>query len=68
MVLMSANSDPAAKRTGDYTFKMPHPIPSYLLAIAAGDLVFKSTGPRSGVWAEPQWRARPLPSSRTPRR
>ncbi len=53
MVLMSANSDPAAKRSGDYMFRMEHPIPSYLLAIAAGDLVFKSTGPRSGVWAEP---------------
>lgn len=53
MVLMSANSDPAAKRSGDYRFRMEHPIPSYLLAIAAGDLVFKSTGPRSGVWAEP---------------
>jgi aminopeptidase N len=53
MVLMSANSDPAAKRTGDYRFRMEHPIPSYLLAIAAGDLVFAPTGPRSGVWAEP---------------
>jgi hypothetical protein len=31
---------------------MPQPIPSYLLAIAAGDLVFEPSG-RSGVWAEP---------------
>ncbi|MFT4197491.1 MAG: M1 family metallopeptidase [Pseudoxanthomonas sp.] len=53
MVLMSANSDPKAQRTGDYRFRMEHPIPSYLLAIAAGDLVFRPTGPRSGVWAEP---------------
>jgi len=53
MVLMSANSDPATPRSGDYRFRMEHPIPSYLMAIAAGDLVFKSTGPRSGVWAEP---------------
>lgn len=53
MVLMSANNDPKAARDGDYTFEMPQPIPSYLLAIAAGDLVFKPTGPRSGVWAEP---------------
>ena len=53
MVLMSANSDPHAVRNGDYHFKMEHPIPSYLLAIAAGDLVFKPISARSGVWAEP---------------
>lgn len=32
-------------------FKSPHPVPSYLVAIAAGDLVFRSLGPRTGVWA-----------------
>ncbi len=53
MVLMSADNDPAAGRDGDYSFKMPQPIPSYLLAIAAGDLSFKAISPRSGVWAEP---------------
>ncbi len=53
MVLMSADNDPAAPRDGDYTFTMPQPIPSYLLAIAAGDLVFKPISGRSGVWAEP---------------
>ena len=53
MVLMSADNDPAAPRDGDYTFKMPQKIPSYLLAIAAGDLVFEPLSTRSGVWAEP---------------
>ncbi|MFT4248722.1 MAG: M1 family metallopeptidase [Pseudomonas sp.] len=53
MVLMSANSDPNAARDGDYSFRMEHPIPSYLLAIAAGDLEFKPISARSGVWAEP---------------
>jgi len=58
MVLMSAANDAAeagggAPRTGDYHFTMKQPIPSYLLAIAAGDLTFRATGPRSGVWAEP---------------
>lgn len=53
MVLMSADNDPAAARDGDYSFKMPQKIPSYLLAIAAGDLVFKPISNRSGVWAEP---------------
>ncbi|WP_051176373.1 M1 family metallopeptidase [Luteimonas mephitis] len=53
MVLMSADNDPKAARDGDYTFKMPQKIPSYLMAIAAGDLVFKPISERSGVWAEP---------------
>ena len=53
MVLMSADNDPNAVRDGDYTFKMPQKIPSYLMAIAAGDLVFKRISDRSGVWSEP---------------
>ena len=53
MVLMSADNDPSAPRDGDYTFTMPQKIPSYLLAIAAGDLVFAPISNRSGVWAEP---------------
>ena len=53
MVLMSADNDPDAERDGDYRFEMPQPIPSYLLAIAAGDLVFEPISERSGVWAEP---------------
>ncbi|GAB2626591.1 M1 family metallopeptidase [Novilysobacter erysipheiresistens] len=53
MVLMSADNDPKAERDGDYSFKMPQAIPSYLLAIAAGDLVFEPINERSGVWAEP---------------
>lgn len=53
MVLMSADNDPKAARDGDYTFKMPQKIPSYLLAIAAGDLAFAPISERAGVWAEP---------------
>lgn len=41
------------QRTSEYTFKMPHPIPSYLIAIAVGDLKFKSLGNRTGVFSEP---------------
>jgi leukotriene-A4 hydrolase len=53
MVLMSADNDPTAARDGDYRFTMRQPIPSYLLAIAAGDLVFRAITDRAGVWAEP---------------
>jgi leukotriene-A4 hydrolase len=50
--VMSAENDPKAKRNGEYVFVMPQPIPSYLIALAVGDLAFKETGPRSGVYAE----------------
>jgi len=53
MVLMSADNDPKAARDGDYSFRMPQKIPSYLLAIAAGDLVFEPITANAGVWAEP---------------
>jgi leukotriene-A4 hydrolase len=41
-----------AEMDGD-RFKMDQPIPSYLIALAAGDLAFAPLGPRSGVYAEP---------------
>ncbi len=50
--VMSAENDPKAKRNGEYSFVMPQAIPSYLIALAVGDLEFKETGPRSGVYAE----------------
>ncbi len=53
MALMSADNDPKAVRDGEYRFNMPQKIPSYLLAIAAGDVVFAPISGRSGVWAEP---------------
>ncbi|MFC3651607.1 M1 family metallopeptidase [Dyella humi] len=51
-VAMSAPNDPSHALSGDFSFKQTHPIPSYLLAIAAGDLAVKQTGPRSAVYAE----------------
>ena len=53
MVLMSADNAPGEPRDGDYVFRMSQPIPSYLMAIAAGDLVFGAISERAGVWAEP---------------
>jgi aminopeptidase N len=52
LALMSAENDPNAKHNGEYAFSMPQPVPSYLIALAAGDLEFKETGPRTGVYAE----------------
>lgn len=53
MALMSADNAPDAVRDGEYSFHMKQPISSYLLAIAAGDLVFAPISARAGVWAEP---------------
>jgi leukotriene-A4 hydrolase len=35
-------------------FSMPQAIPSYLFALAAGNLAFRTLGKRSGVFAEPE--------------
>ncbi len=51
--VMSAANDPLSPRDGDYDFRMEQPIPSYLVALAVGDIAFASTGERSGVYAEP---------------
>lgn len=53
---MSANeSEPVKNQDGTttYNFKNTIPIPSYLLALAVGNLSYKATGPRTGVIAEP---------------
>jgi len=36
-----------------FRFRMTHPIPPYLIALAVGDLAFRPLGPRTGVWTEP---------------
>ncbi|RBP50986.1 M1 family metallopeptidase [Arenicella xantha] len=53
LAVMSASNDPDAARDGVYEFTMPQPVPSYLIAIAVGDLQFKAMGERTGVYAEP---------------
>ncbi len=53
MAVMSAENPGAKNSTGVYEFKMPHPVPSYLLALAVGDIEFRSMGKRTGVYSEP---------------
>ena len=36
-----------------YRFRMAHPIPPYLIALAVGDLAFRPIGRNTGVYAEP---------------
>jgi leukotriene A-4 hydrolase/aminopeptidase len=53
MALMSAENDSVKHADGVYRFNMPQPIPSYLMALAVGDLEFRSLGTDCGVFAEP---------------
>lgn len=49
--LMSA-SQGEQEADGSYKFDMPQPIPSYLIAIAVGDIKFKAINDTIGVYAE----------------
>ncbi|MFM2377215.1 MAG: hypothetical protein RLZZ165_2312, partial [Bacteroidota bacterium] len=53
MAVMSATNPTALSPGGSYRFEMKQPIPSYLMALAVGDLRFRPIGPRTGVYAEP---------------
>ena len=55
LAVMSAANDPDTERDGVYEFDMPQRIPSYLIALAIGDLEFKAMGKRTGVYAESAW-------------
>ncbi len=52
-VMSAAGNSGTKSADGIYKFEMKQPIPSYLLALAVGDLEFRSLGNRSGVYAEP---------------
>ncbi|MBV6322823.1 M1 family metallopeptidase [Duganella violaceipulchra] len=52
-VVMSAENDQQSTGAGGWKFKMAQPIPSYLLAIAIGEIDVRNLGPRSAVYAEP---------------
>lgn len=53
LAVMSADNPQEKNDKGEYHFEMKNPIPSYLIAIAVGDLEFHPVGPRTGVYAEP---------------
>ena len=51
--VMSAGNDPEGLMDGSYRLDMAQPIPSYLVALAVGDLAFRPLSDRAGVYAEP---------------
>ena len=52
LAVMSAENPQQKNETGVYHFKMPQPVPAYLMALSVGDLVFKPLDQRTGVYAE----------------
>ncbi|WP_425408699.1 M1 family metallopeptidase [Hyphococcus sp.] len=52
LAVMSARQDESGERDGDYSFRMSQPIPSYLLALAVGDIQFEAISADVGVYAE----------------
>lgn len=54
MALMSAENPTEIHADGRYSFRMAQPIPAYLLALAAGEVEFRSVGERCAVYAVPE--------------
>ncbi|MEO9076200.1 MAG: M1 family metallopeptidase, partial [Gelidibacter sp.] len=52
MAVMSAENPKEKTENGLYHFKMQQAIPAYLIALAVGDLTYKSISERTGVYAE----------------
>ena len=51
--MLTPEGEPAGAGQRAFRFRMPQPIPPYLIAIGIGDLVHRAVGPRTGVYAEP---------------
>lgn len=53
LAVMSAENPIEKNDSGVYSFEMKQPIPSYLMALSVGDLVFEPIGTQTGIYAEP---------------
>ena len=49
----AVDSKPDLKGLTAYRFEMQEAIPSYLIALAVGDIKFRAVGERTGIYAEP---------------
>lgn len=52
IALMAAKPDKLGKHPSEYWFVMDRPVPAEAIALVAGDLRYKATGARTGVYAE----------------
>lgn len=53
MAVMGAKNTTSKHAEGQYQFEMRQSIPSYLMALAVGDIEFRPLGRRTGIYAEP---------------
>lgn len=53
MAIMSAHNPTEKTKDGIYHFEMELPIPTYLIALAVGDIAYQAIDERSGVYTEP---------------
>lgn len=53
MAVMSADNPIKKSENGIYTFEMKQPVPTYLIALAVGDLEYRKIGDRTGIYTEP---------------
>ncbi|MFD2999182.1 M1 family metallopeptidase [Pontibacter toksunensis] len=54
LAVMSAENPVKKNDTGNYSFEMKQPIPSYLMALSVGDMTFREIGEKTGIYAEPE--------------
>ena len=54
LALMSASNPIAVNESGVYQFTMDQPVPSYLMALAVGNIAYQQIGEVTGVYAEPE--------------
>ncbi|TNE53065.1 MAG: M1 family peptidase [Bacteroidetes bacterium] len=54
MAVMSAKNPTQRNKQGKYHFEMHQPIPAYLIALAVGNLSYRSLGKNCGVYTEPE--------------
>jgi len=54
LAVMSAENPTEKNNSGVYNFKMNQAVPSYLVALAVGDLEYQKIGQETGVYAEPE--------------
>jgi aminopeptidase N len=58
LAIMSADNPEEKSLDGNYHFEMKQRIPSYLIALAVGDLTYTSLGDNCGVYSEPELAAK----------
>jgi aminopeptidase N len=57
MAVMSAENSKKKNQSGNYVFEMNRAIPTYLISLAVGDLVYQPFSKNSGVYCEPQMKS-----------